>query len=346
MVGWENLWAAWKRAAQDKRSRSTTCRFEFHLADELLQLQRELVEGRYRPGPYVHFTLNEGKRRLISAAPFRDRVVHHALCAVIEPRFESIFIPDSYANRVGKGTHKAIDRFQQLARRYRYVLRMDVVKHFPSIDHQILFEILDGRLRDPRIAELIRRILASGADLPEAQADACLFPGDDLLDLCRPKGLPIGNLTSQFWSNCYLHPFDQFVKRELGCQGYLRYVDDFALFSDSKAELWAWRHAVIERLARLRLRVHENAAQVAPVVSGIPWLGFVVYPTHRLLKARKAVHATRHLTARYGELLEGRIRLATFRASVQAWINHARHGDTWGLRAKVLYNFVLPLGQG
>ncbi len=99
--------------------------------------------------------------------------------------------------------------------------------------------------------------------------------------MCRPRGLPIGNLTSQFWSNCYLHPFDQFIKRELRCPAYLRYVDDMALFSDSKHELWAWKRAIVERLASLRLVIHEASAQVTPVRCGIPWLGFIVYPTHR-----------------------------------------------------------------
>src|SRR5512143_846148 len=114
--------------------------------------------------------------------------------------------------------------------------------------------------------------------------NAALLP-DLRLSVLRPRGLPVGNLTSQFWSNCYLGPFDHFVKRELRCPAYLRYVDDMALFSDSKRELWRWKKAMVERLADLRLTVHESA-EVAPVTNGIPWLGFVVFPTHRRLKAR------------------------------------------------------------
>jgi len=166
------------------------------------------------------------------------------------------------------------------------------------------------------------------------------FPGDDLLAACRPRGLPIGNLTSQFWSNCFMDPVDQFVKRELGCPAYLRYVDDMALFSDSKAELWAWKRALLERLAALRLTVHEGPAQVVPVQTGIPWLGFVVYPTHRRVKSRKVVEATRRLTARYDEWGAGRISFAEFDASVQGWINHVRYADSWGLRGHVLRRFV------
>ena len=117
------------------RWRESAARFEHQVADRLLELQDELRGSRYRPGPYVNFFIDEPKKRLISAAPFRDWVVHHALCNVIEPWFERRFIFDSYANRVGKGTHRALDRLQQFARRFRYALRMDIVQHFPSIDH-------------------------------------------------------------------------------------------------------------------------------------------------------------------------------------------------------------------
>jgi RNA-directed DNA polymerase len=153
------------------------------------------------------------------------------------------------------------------------------------------------------------------------------FDGDDLLAACRPRGLPIGNLTSQFWSNC-----DQFVTRELCCSAYVRYVDDFALFSDSTRELYAWKRAIIERLAQLRLVIHDESAQVQPVSTGIPWLGFVVFPTHRLVKARKVREATRHLAERLTAYQAGAISFAEFDASVQGWINHVRYADSWGLR--------------
>ena len=121
-----------------KRHKIDVAAFEFQLIDHLLQLHEELEKGNYIPGPYTHFYIHEPKRRKISAAIFRDRVVHHALCGVIEPRFEQVFIPDSYANRIGKGTHRAIDRLQHFSRKYRYVLRCDIRQHFASIDHAIL----------------------------------------------------------------------------------------------------------------------------------------------------------------------------------------------------------------
>ena len=278
MSAWDNLLLAWQKASRGKRGKPGVATFEHRLADRLLVLQDALRDGTWRPGGYVHFVIREPKRRRISAAPFADRVVHHALCNVIEPVFEGLFIPDSFANRPGRGTHLALDRLQSLARRHRYVLLLDIVKHFPSIDHGILLETLGRHLTDARLLALAGHIVASGDGVLDQEYQMVWFPGDDLLAACRPRGLPIGNLTSQFWSNCYLHPLDQFVTRGLGCRTYLRYVDDMALFSDSKAELWAWKDAIVQRLAGLRLTVHAETAQVAPVCAGIPWLGFVVYP--------------------------------------------------------------------
>lgn len=320
---WSNLLSAWRKASKGKRGRDTCASFEYKLADELLSLQTCLKEKTYQPGAYTQFYIHEPKRRLISAAPFRDRVVHHALCNVIEPVFEQQFISDSYANRAGKGTHAAVDRLQFFSRKSSYVLRLDIVQHFPSIDHAVLLGILGKTIKDDALLDLIKLILISGS-----------ISGQNL-----ERGLPIGNLTSQFWSNCYLHPLDQFIKRELGCHAYLRYVDDFALFADSKQQLWEWKQRIREKLDTLKLQFHAHNAQVSPVTSGIPWLGFVVYPTHRHIKKRNVVNATRRLRSRYQQWQEGDISFAEFDAGVQGWINHVRYADSWGLRKKVLREF-------
>jgi Reverse transcriptase (RNA-dependent DNA polymerase) len=329
---WDNLLDAYRKASRGKRGGLAAAALEYRLADQLLDLKEELLRHSYRPGPYVHFHIHEPKRRKISAAPFRDRIVHHALCNVIEPRFERLFIADSYANRRGRGTHRAVDRLQQFARRYRYVLRADIVRHFPSIDHEVLLQTLRRAIPEDDVMHLVSVVIESGTGILDEEYQMVWFPGDDLLAACRPRGLPIGNLTSQFWSNCYLHPFDQFVTRELRCGAYLRYVDDFALFSDSKLELWAWKRAIVQRLAQLRLVIHEEAAQVMPVACGIPWLGFVVHPTHRRIKARKVRCATRRLGERLEAYRGGQISFGELDASVQGWVNHVRYADTWGLR--------------
>ncbi|MBN1955866.1 MAG: RNA-directed DNA polymerase [Anaerolineae bacterium] len=337
---WENLRAAWRKASRGKRGKEPAAAFEFDLESNLLQLELELEARAYCPGPYHSFFIHDPKRRLISAAPFGDRVVHHALCNVIEPLFERGFIYDSYANRKGKGNHRALDRCQAFARRYRYVLQCDLRQFFPSVDHAVLRAILARKIADPGAMWLVDQILASGVGVLSEQYTMVYFPGDDLLAAARPRGLPIGNLTSQFWANCLMNPFDHFVKRELGCKGYLRFVDDFLLFADDRATLWTWRAAAVEYLAQLRLTIHPGA-HPRPVTEGIPFLGFVIYPTHRRLKRRNVVNYRRRLRALLQAYRDHAIPLDRVDASIQGWINHARYGDTWGLRRAVLQSVVL-----
>ena len=338
---WGNLYIAYRKAAKGKRSRAAAAGFEYRLEDNLIQLQEELAAATYRPGPYANFTIHEPKRRLISAAPFQDRVVHHALCNVIEPAFERSFIQHSYANRIAKGTHRALDTCQRWARRYPYVLQCDVRQFFPSIDHEILRHTLHRRIQDGGVRRLVRLIMESGVGVLSEEYDMVYFAGDDLFAANRARGLPIGNLTSQFWANCYMNDFDHFVTRTLGCTAYERYVDDFLLFADDKATLWRWRQAIIERLAALRLTLHESKAQVRPTTHGIPFLGFVVYPTHRLLKRRKGIDYRRRLRARMDGYRQGKVDRIEVGDSVLGWINHVRYGDTWGLRTELLKEVVL-----
>jgi RNA-directed DNA polymerase len=343
---WDNLLLAHRKASKGKRSKSPAAQFEYHLEDNLITLQDELQAKTYRPGAYSSFYIHEPKRRLISAAPFRDRVVHHALCNLIELIFERSFVHDSYANRVGKGTHRALDRAQFYARRHRYVLPCDVRQFFPSVDHAILRRTLARKLRDPDVMWLVDRILESGVGVLSEEYSMVWFPGDDLFAVSRPRGLPIGNLTSQFWANCYINPFDHFVKRELRCKGFVRYVDDVLLFGNDKAQLWTWKRAVIERLARLRLTIHEARAQVRPVTEGFPFLGFVVYPHKRRLKRRKGVAYARRFRALARDYAAGLLSLDQVTASVQGWVNHARYGNTTGLRQSILGSVRLSPVRG
>jgi len=338
---WDNLLFAYRKASKGKRGNPAVAAFEYHLEDNLVRLRKELVAKTYHPGSYYSFYIHEPKRRLISAAPFKDRVAHHALCNVIEPFFERSFISGSYANRVGKGTHRALDRAQQFARRYPFVLQCDVRHFFPSIDHQILYGILARRIADSDVLWLADRILESGVGVLSEEYEMVYFPGDDLFAIHRPRGLPIGNLTSQFWANCYLNPFDHFVKRELRCRAYLRYVDDLLFFADARSTLWAWHQAIIECLARYRLTIHPSA-HPRPVSEGFPFLGFVVYPTHRRLKRRKGIAYRRKLRSLLDRYQAGEIPLERVHASVQGWVNHVRYGDTWGLRRAVLSNTLIP----
>jgi RNA-directed DNA polymerase len=304
------------------------------------------MSRRYRPGAYESFYIHEPKRRLISAAPFRDRVVHHALCNLIEPVFERSFIADSYANRIGKGTHRALDRCQHYARRYRYVLQCDIRQFFPSIDHAVLRGILARKIGDAGVLWLVDRILASGVGVLSEEYEMVWFPGDGPCAQNRHRGLPIGNLTSQFWANCYLNPFDHFVKRELRCPAYLRYVDDFLFFFDDKEALWKWKRGVVIWLEQLRLTIHEERAQVRPVKDGIPFLGFVVFPERRRLSRRRGTAYARRLRTMVRRLDHGEIDQDRVSSSINGWINHARYGNTVGLRRALLERLSFSVSRG
>ena len=341
ITAFENLYRAFRKAARSKRRKCDVAEFEYHLEENLLQLQSELQNESYQPGGYRHFRIHDPKPRLISAAPFRDRVVHHALCQVIEPIFERRFIHDSYACRVGKGTHAALDRAQQFSRGSAYVLQCDIEHFFPSMDHQVLTNQLARVIADPQTLSLCKKILDSGAGIHPESREPLYFPGDDLFAGLRPRGLPIGNLTSQFWANVYLNPLDQWIKRELKCPAYVRYVDDFLLFSNDKKELHSWRAAVIDFLVDLRLRLHEARAVVYPVKTGIPFLGFRVYPDHRRLKRRNGVNFQRRFAKLRQQAAAGKITRQRLQASVRGWIAHAEHGDTWGLRRALISKYIL-----
>lgn len=335
VIAFRNLLQAWRKARQGKRYKQAAADFECHLDEEMTALCHELETESYQPGGYRHFTVHEPKRRKISAAPFRDRVVHHALCNVIMPIYERKFINDSYANRVGKGTHKALDRCTQFMRRFKYVLQCDVEQFFPAIDHTVLKGILARTIACPLTLRLCDKIINSGTGVLTEEYQMRYFPGDDLFAVNRPRGLPIGNLTSQFWANVYLNELDQFVKHRLRCQGYTRYVDDFLLFGDDKNVLHQWRRQIITFLQSLRLTIHEERAHPVPVQTGITFLGFRVFPDHRLLKREKGIVYRRHLYALHKEVQRGELPQKRLHESLLAWVGHVQHGDTWELRRAI-----------
>jgi retron-type reverse transcriptase len=338
-----NLYVAFLAARKGKRDRAAVASFEFDLEHHLVQLESELREQTYRPGGYTNFYVHEPKRRLVSAAPFRDRVVHHALCQVIQPIWEQRFIHTSFACRKGKGTHKALDQCHAYVRRYRYAFQGDIVKYFPSIDHAILRDLLARRIADRHTMWLIDQILASGAGVLADEYIMTYFPGDDLFAANRLRGLPIGNLTSQFWANVYLHELDQFVKQQLHCPAYLRYMDDFVLFADDTAQLQEWKTAVQEFAGdHLRLVLHPKKSLVFPVRVGVDFCGFRLYPTHRRLRRSSIRRFVRRFRRQRQAYRRGELALEEMHVSVQSWIAHAAHGDTWRLRDRLFSDYPFP----
>jgi len=347
VCSFDNLWQAFHQARKGKRARGEVAAFEYALERNLFDLERELQEGTYRPGGYRHFYIYEPKKRKISAAPFRDRVVHHALCNVIQPIFDCRFIDNSFACRVGKGTHRALDQAQQYARRFRYVLQGDIVQFFPSVDHSVLRGLLARRIADARVMHLIDLILASGAGVLESEYTIQYFPGDDLFTpFERTRGLPIGNLTSQFWANVYLHELDTFVAQELRVGAYVRYADDWLVFANDKAELHAHQARISAFLVRLRLVLHDRKTQVYPVDTGIPFLGFRLFPNYRRLKRPNVIRFKRRMRRLFLQFADGYIPMERVQASINGWVAHAAHGSTYRLRAQLLDGLIVPQRSG
>ena len=332
----ENLLLAVRKAQRGKRF-TPAAAFNHRLESELPRLQDELQAQTYQPGAYKHFTIKDPKPRLISAAPYRDRIVHHALCNIIEPIFEPVFIFDSYACRKGKGTHAAVDRLTRCMQSNDYALKCDIRQYFLSIDHAILKTLLRRKIGCPRTLWLLDALIDNGI-APEPRQEWNYFAGDDLFTpLSRPTGLPIGNQTSQFFANVYLNPLDHFVKEELRCRAYIRYVDDFVVMGDDPTELWRCRDLIQDFLAAsLRLRLHPVKQTVTPVTIGLDFCGYRVFPAHRRLRRSNGLRFARRLRRMQNQYRRGTISQTQVRQRVASWIGHAAHADTYGLRAALL----------
>ena len=334
LVSFRNLTIAAENASRGKRGQSNVARFLFDRERLLIQLQSELVSHTYQPGAYRTFEIFEPKRRMISAAPFRDRIVHHAICNILEPIFERSFIHDSYACRKNKGTHAAIDRFQYFAKRHRYVLKCDLRKFFPTVDHSILKGAIRRKIKDVELLWLTDLLIDHSN--PQEPVDG-FFPGDDLFT-CedRRRGLPIGNQTSQFFANVLLNPFDHFVLEQLAPAGYLRYVDDFAIFGDDSKVLAEYRERCRKFLESQRLRLHANKCVISRTTQGTTFLGFRIFPTHRRLPSTNLVRMRARLRQMQAAFAAGKIELCDVRRRIVSWIGHAQHANTAQLRADML----------
>lgn len=333
ITSFENLYRASREAQKAKRYRRRVLEFNFDLERNLLKLQQQLQEHSYRPGKFRTFEIHDPKRRLISAAPYRDRIVHHAVCQVVAPIFERTYIHTSYANREGKGTHRALKQFTTHCRKYRYIFQADVRKYFPSIDHEILKGEIRRKIKCRDTLWLLDTVIDNSN---EQQSPESYFEGDNLFAPLRRRGIPIGNLTSQHFANVYLNSLDHFVKENLRCSPYIRYVDDFCLFSDDREELVDWRCRVEERLAGLRLKIHPIKSQIFETKRGASFVGYRVLPD-RIRVARKSVRrANRRLKDMERDFARGTISINEVKGCISSWIAHVSHADSYRLREKVL----------
>lgn len=334
IASFDALYAAAKRAVRGKRSKAGAAAFMVRLESECLRLERQLRSGSYRTGRYLEILVRDPKRRTVSAAPFRDRVVHHALFAVIGPIFERGFIDDSYANRTDKGTHRAIARYEHYRDRYSHVLRCDIWRYFPAIDHAILKAVLRRRIACPQTLALCDTII-DGSNAQEAVEH--YFPGDDLFSpFERKRGLPLGNLTSQFFANVYLDGLDHFCREVLRAP-YLRYVDDFALFANDAGQLADWQARIARWLEGRRLRLHPIKTFIESTQQPATFLGMVLHPKGlRRLPVANVTRFRNRLDLLRQLWRTGAVSEVTVRQRVDGWVAHASHAHTLGLRHGLL----------
>lgn len=320
-------------AAKGKHRKPGASSFFANFETELLRLERELQSGAYKPGRYVMIEIYDPKRRLVSAAPFRDRVVHHALCSVVQPLFERGFIGNSFANRVGKGTHKAIAAYERYRNRHAHVLRCDVFRYFPAIDHAILKAAFRRRIACDRTLWLLD-LIVDGSN--EQEPVNLHFPGDDLFaPYERRRGLPIGNLTSQFFANLYLDPLDHFATEVLRAP-YVRYVDDWALFHDDPAVLAEWRARIQRFLEKRRLRLHPRKTFIAATSEPAQFLGFMLMAPGWRRLPEDNIRRFRNRLRSYDDQRRARtMPLDETTRRIQSWVAHASHANTWRLRTAI-----------
>lgn len=318
IVSFQSLRRAALRASLGKRRIAGVARFLADLEPNVLRLQRELEEGHWQPSPAYTFEIHDPKTRTITAAPFADRVVHHALIDVLEPHLERRMLHESFACRTGKGTHRALIHARQLVRRHAWFLKLDVRKCFESLDHVVVLESFDRVVKDRRALDLLGRIVRSG--------------GRDGI------GLPIGNLTSQWSCNLVLDGLDHHVKEVLRIPGYVRYMDDFALFADDKERL-AVAHGEVRAFLeeRLRLRLKQEATVFAPATEGLPFLGWRIYRRTTRLRPTNLRRLRARMRHRLRERRVGLIDDVQLLATLRSLTEHLRHGSTLQLRRRWLF---------
>ncbi|MFA7115098.1 MAG: reverse transcriptase/maturase family protein [Candidatus Omnitrophota bacterium] len=325
IISKKNLYRAVYNAARGKRYNGSVSDFLFYQERNINDLHSCLLSGAYRHGKYNNFLITDPKRRQISAAPFRDRVVHHAVHDVIEPLIDRSFIHDSYACRKDKGTHKALDRAQKFLRANKFCFHGDIRKYFSSINHEILKELLREKITDVDLLSLLDKIIDSANQAVDEKG----------------VGLPIGNLTSQFFANLYLNELDYFVKHFLRCRYYLRYMDDFLIFDNDKRYLKSIKGKVRNFLnEKLKLGLHEGKSQVYLCEQGVKFLGFRLYPFYRRLTSENVRRFKKRIKNFEVLLAKKAVSRDFVKASLKCWTAHSMYASTYKLRERIVKEVI------
>jgi len=329
LCSYKNIELAFRKASKGKSKKFYVIKFKKDVARNILLLKRELELETYRPSPLTKFTIRDPKTRLIRKSIFKDRIVHHAIVNILEPIFDPRFISDNFANRVNKGTISAIKRFDKFLRKVSkngkkiknarygnmvkgYVLKADIKKFFDSINQKKLIEILSRKIKDPRLIWLIIKILKNFDN--------------------KIKGMPLGNMTSQFFANLYLNDLDYFVKHRLKAKYYIRYVDDFIILHEDKKELQIYKNKIEKYLMNLGLELHPDKSKIFPLYKGVDFLGFKIFYHYKRIRKRNVISFKRKLEKLQKAYFSKDISRAKFIASVEGWFAYVIWGDAYNLR--------------
>lgn len=329
------LFLAWEEFKKEKSSKLDVLLFEQELERNIFKLATDLEGGMYKHDKYAGFYISDPKPRHIHKATVRDRVLHHAIFNVLNPIFEPTFIPNSFSCRVGKGSHKGVlclrgmlNKESRNNTRTCYVLKCDVRKFFDSVDHDILIKILDKKIKDEKVMNLMREIVGSF--------------NSEQSDLFCKKGVPIGNLTSQIFANIYMNEFDQFIKHKLKVKYYARYTDDFIVVSKNKEYLVNLIPQINEFLNKnLELELHPKKVEIIPYHKGVDFLGYVVFPHHILVRKKTKKRIVNKLTLKLSQYQEGIIEKKTFQASLQSYLGVLSHANAYQFSENLKNNFLL-----
>jgi len=322
-----NLILAWRNARKHKTRKDYVIEFEGNLIKNLLKLQEELRTQNYKPLPLKTFILRDPKTRKISKSAFRDRIVHHALVRVIELIFDKMFIYESCANRIGKGNLFAIKRFELFKRKVTnnlkteaFCLKADIKHYFDEVKHEVLIKIIRRKISDEKVIWLIKQILSNSTSVIGGGGE-------------ERKGMPLGNLTSQFFANVYLHELDYFVKHKLKAKYYIRYVDDFVILHSSKEQLEEWKQEINNFLKKeLKLELHPEKSRILSLSRGIDFVGFRNFYYYKLLRKRNI----KKMMFRIKQYKNGEVKFEKLLESFQGWNAYAKWANSLKLRRAIV----------
>lgn len=329
IIGLENLFAAWWEFIKGKKKKKDVQIFNLNLEDNIFRLYEELNDAKYQHSDYTSFFLHDPKLRHIHKALVRDRLLHHAVIRVIQPIFDKTFIYDSYASRVDKGTHKAIKRFQKFAWKLSrnntitvYILKCDIKKFFASVDHRILLDIIADKIKDKKILFLLADIIKS-------------FKG------AQRKGMPLGNLTSQLFSNIYLNRLDQYIKRENGIKHYIRYADDFVVMHHNRKFLENLKSKINDFLRNnLQLEIHPQKTAIFKWHKGVDFLGYISFPNYIILRPKTKKRMLKKIAEKYKKMIKEELSGVSFHQSLASYNGVLKHCYSHKICAKIAKIFL------